>query len=108
MYFRQYTEYLYYWLDCDGTVAEGAAVQCCHPLLLPTSKRQRVAADVMQVALSAGGQLGVVVAPLMQTALLHMAPPRPQCRGLDEKAGVTGMLAALWRTSWGIQKPWQV
>ena len=41
-----------------------------------------------------GAQHGVVVAPLMRIALLHMAPPRPQCRGLDEKAGGAGVLAA--------------
>ena len=36
-----------------------------------------------------------------------MAPPRPQCRGLDEKAGGVGVPAALWRTSQGVQKPLQ-
>ena len=45
------------------------------------------------------------VAPLMRMARLHMAPPRPLCRGLDEKAGGAGVLAALWRTSQGVQKP---
>ena len=51
------------------------------------------------------GHLGVVVAPLMVIALLHMTPPRPRCRGLDEKASGTGVLAAFGRTSQVVQKP---
>ena len=43
------------------------------------------------------GQHSVVVAPLMRIALLHR----------DEKAGGAGVLAALWRTSQGVQKPLQ-
>ena len=90
-------------LDVGGTVVESR-----HPPPPPPSKRQRGAVDVMLVAQSVGGQLGVVVAPLRRTALLHMAPPRPRCRGLDEKASGADVQAALWRTSQGVQKPWQV
>ena len=75
------------------------------PLLLPTSKRQRAGADRNAGGSVKRGQLGVVVAPLMRMARLHMAPPRPLCRGLDEKASGAGVLAALWRTSQGVQKP---
>ena len=51
-------------------------------------------------------QLCVVDVPLLRTALLDMAPPRPPHRGLDEKASGAGVLAALRRTSQGMQKPW--
>ena len=53
------------------------------------------------------GQLGVVVAPPLRNALLHMEPPRPLCRGLDEPAGGAGVPATLWRTSQSVQNPQQ-
>ena len=59
------------------------------------------------MALEWRGQPGAVVAPPLRNALLHMAPPRPLCRGLDEMAGGAGVPAALWRTSQSMQKPQQ-
>ena len=61
--------YLYYWLDRAGW--GGAVGESRHSPPPPGSKRQRGAADVMPTALEWRGQLGVVVAPPLQNALLH-------------------------------------
>ena len=57
-------------LDVGGTVVESR-----HPPPPPPSKRQRGAVDVMLVAQSVGGQLGVVVAPCGGLLFSTWLPP---------------------------------
>ena len=69
------SEYLYY---CRTKVVVGGAAVSRLPPPPPGSKMKREDAAGKPAALIAVGQLGVAVAPLLWTALLHMAPPRPQ------------------------------
>ena len=59
----------------------------------------------MLTALSGGGNLVLLLHQHCGLLFSTRLPPRPWCRGLDEEAGSAAVLAALWRTSQGLQNP---